>query len=289
MTENKKEEEALCQTCHTPLVGTYCHVCGEKKLSREDFTIKKFLTQTVDVLAHFDSKLFKSVYYLVARPGFLPYEYNHGRRVKYAKPIQIFFVLNIIYFLILNYIGFDTVTNPLKDHLDNFIYGSFATSMVDHKLQEQNLSMSEFETQFYNEIYVESKLLIFLMVPMFALCLMLLFYGSKFLYYEHLVFSTYFFSFILLFYTVFLNIFDYTVYYITEYNIDVSKIIEVDDFIATVIAQLTALAYLFLAFKKAYSISSRAAAVKAISAIVCLFIVANIYSFILFIIVYWKI
>lgn len=287
MAEGISVQKNICLNCGEEHEGKFCHKCGEKKLNREDFTVKKFFTQTIDVFTHFDSNVLKSAWMVTTKPGLLAAEYIRGKRVPYSKPVQLFFLINIVYFLVLYYIGFDVVTNPLKDHMNHFVYGGLATSMVNEKLQSHKISMNDYENKFYDTIYVDSKLLIILMIPLFALFLKLIFFRQKRLYYEHLVFATYFFCFILLFYTFILNTFDYIIYYFTEYNLSADTIIEVNDFLALIIVLSATFIYLFFALQETYKISSVILFLKTILSVISLVAVVTIYSFFLFLLVYY--
>ena len=278
--------ENRCKTCNEIIYGKYCHNCGEKKLSREDFTVKNFIEQAVDVFTHFDSKIIKSAYLLVIKPGFVTSEYLAGRRVKYAKPVQLFFVLNIIYFVILNYAGYDTVTNPLTDHMTNPFYGQIATSMVSNKIAEQNISFEKYDNKFYDVVYVHSRVLLILMIPLFALVLKVIYIRQDRLYYEHLVFSTYFFCFVLIFYSFFLNILYYSVYFLTEYDLKFNSIIDIDDTTAAFIYLFLFAVYLYISLKQVYKNSTGQTFLETLLAMLGLTAVVTIYNFILFLTVF---
>lgn len=46
-----------------------------------------------------DSKFFKSLWLIITNPGFLSKEFTEGRTIKYLRPMSVFFVLNLVYFL----------------------------------------------------------------------------------------------------------------------------------------------------------------------------------------------
>ncbi len=46
-----------------------------------------------------DNKFVKTLWLVLKRPGFLSKEFAEGRRVMYLRPLSLFFVLNLIYFL----------------------------------------------------------------------------------------------------------------------------------------------------------------------------------------------
>lgn len=88
-----QEEPHNCPECAAPLVGEYCHHCGEKLPDAHDLTMKHFLHHGLHELTHFDSKIFRTVQALLFRPGLLTVEYLAGRRKRYVLPLRLFLVI----------------------------------------------------------------------------------------------------------------------------------------------------------------------------------------------------
>lgn len=95
----EEEHDVVCKSCGNRFRGTYCNACGEKILQKEDRSFKAFVNAIVTAITFADNKFAKALWLVVTRPGFLSYEYTAGRRVKYLKPLSLFFVLNLVYFL----------------------------------------------------------------------------------------------------------------------------------------------------------------------------------------------
>lgn len=276
-----------CVTCGETLIGKFCHKCGEKKLSRDDFTVKQFLKQGIDVFTHLDSKAFRSATLLFDDPGKLTRNYLDGKRNIYAKPIQLFFLINILYFLVLNYIGFDIITNPLEDYMSNFIYGPLVTSLVNKKLIAKNISLEQYSVKFYDAIYLHSKVLIILMIPLFALCLKLIYIKKDKLLYEHLIYATYFFCFALLFYTVIINIIYYTLYYFTVLNNNVHSVIELNDYAVIIIVIISFSIYSYYALRRIHGHPVKEGIMYAALSMIALSFVVFFYDLLIFFVVYF--
>lgn len=91
-----------CASCGAKLKGEYCRKCGEKRIiPARDFSIAKFLTQTLGHAVHFDTKLGRSLWFLFVKPGFLTAEWIAGRRVRYMKPLQLFVLAGILFYFFL--------------------------------------------------------------------------------------------------------------------------------------------------------------------------------------------
>jgi hypothetical protein len=91
--------ENICKSCGNSFRGSYCNVCGEKILSQQDRTFKTFLSYILTAVTFADNKFVKTLWWVIKKPGFISREFAEGRRVNYLKPLSLFFVLNLIYFL----------------------------------------------------------------------------------------------------------------------------------------------------------------------------------------------
>jgi len=88
-----------CKSCHNTFTGIYCNLCGEKVLEPSDRSFKKFLSSLLIAVTFADSKFIKTLWLVLKKPGFVSFEFAQGRTVKYLRPISLFFVLNLVYFL----------------------------------------------------------------------------------------------------------------------------------------------------------------------------------------------
>lgn len=99
METNPDDEKHTCANCGNVFTGSYCNLCGEKVLLPSDRSFKAFLNSIFLALTLADSRFVKGLWLIVSRPGFLSKEFAEGRKVRYIKPISIFFLLNLVYFL----------------------------------------------------------------------------------------------------------------------------------------------------------------------------------------------
>ena len=88
-----------CHNCSIRLAGPFCANCGQKAQDL-DPTLAHFLHELTHELLHFDGKIFRSVWTLLARPGVLTREYFDGRRVRWISPIRLYLVFSILYFAV---------------------------------------------------------------------------------------------------------------------------------------------------------------------------------------------
>ncbi len=93
-------QEVVCKSCGNQFSGFYCNNCGEKVIIPADRSFRKFLNSILLAVTFADSRFVKTFWLIVSKPGFLSREFSDGRTVKYLKPLSIFFLLNLIYFLV---------------------------------------------------------------------------------------------------------------------------------------------------------------------------------------------
>ncbi len=97
-------EVARCANCGVALLGQYCSDCGqEDREVRRPFW--RILSQLLHAIFELDGRVYRSLFYLYTRPGFLSGEYVNGRRTRYTPPLRMFLVLSISFFLMVSIAG----------------------------------------------------------------------------------------------------------------------------------------------------------------------------------------
>lgn len=189
-----QETSQSCPECATPLVGEYCHHCGEKLPDAHDLTMKHFLHHGLHELTHFDSKIFRTLQALVFRPGLLTVEYLAGRRQRYVLPLRLFLVIFALNFFLytrpgiaLYDIRFITTAAPQSKPFADALERSASKRHMDKDALFDRI----------NEHWQHNASLFQLMdVFFFAVCLAVLNWRRYFV--EHLIFSLHTLSFSLL-------------------------------------------------------------------------------------------
>jgi len=121
--------DVVCLNCETKFSGHYCPNCGQafKEYDKPfGFIIYNFLG---DFFA-FDTRFFKTLIALVAKPGFLTKEYFAGRRVRYAPPFRIFVFVSFVLFLLLQIYTNRGLNTVLDYDLKDSNIGLDSTSLV---------------------------------------------------------------------------------------------------------------------------------------------------------------
>ena len=101
-------EMATCPNCGVSFDGQYCWNCGQKNRARV-ITLGELLRDGFGELFDFDSRLWRTIWPLMSRPGFLTSEYLSGRRMRYMPPFRTYLVLSFLFFLVMQVTGGSSV------------------------------------------------------------------------------------------------------------------------------------------------------------------------------------
>ena len=88
-----------CQNCGAPLLGEHCYACGQpvKGLVRHFSSI---IGDFLDSVLNIDARVFRTLWPLFAKPGYLSREYFEGHRVRFVSPVRLFVFLSIVTFFV---------------------------------------------------------------------------------------------------------------------------------------------------------------------------------------------
>lgn len=96
--ETPQPRTLVCANCHAQLSGEYCSACGQRH-EPHIHTVVHFAGEAFESISHADSRLWRTLWYLFARPGFLTREFFAGRRAAYLPPFRLYLVLSVLVFL----------------------------------------------------------------------------------------------------------------------------------------------------------------------------------------------
>lgn len=99
MSHLKERDEKICLNCNAATYGRFCHVCGQENIETKE-SFWHLAGHFVADIFHYDGKFFRTIRYLLLRPGFLTREYINGRRTTYLHPIRLYVFTSAVFFLI---------------------------------------------------------------------------------------------------------------------------------------------------------------------------------------------
>lgn len=194
----------LCPSCGHPRSTRYCGHCGERAVEPDELSFGRFLRSLAEeIVPGFEAdsdqpiqrvggRVYRTVYELFRHPGRLTADYIAGRRRPYLKPIQVFVIVSVIFFLFgHNYFQFD-----LGEYEYVPIFGETFDAVAAEQ-QRMKLTPEQYAARFNETLVTHKKAVMALTVPLFAVGLFPLYRRRR--YGEHLVFSIHFFAVLLLF------------------------------------------------------------------------------------------
>ena len=208
----KRRKRIICPNCQSQLKEhmNYCFNCGqENHITR--VSLKMLFRDFTETYFSFDSKLFKSLKYLLIRPSYLSSEYLEGRMQQYLTPVRLYVFISFVLFVLVGLKSSDTV-DPLE-------VSDTVKSSVEEELKKEGMEgMYEYKSIFSSDKsmeqkvgavfgnkkeinsfirYMKSKLpiLLFLLIPILGMLLFLFFYKKEYYYIDHLVFALHLQSF----------------------------------------------------------------------------------------------
>jgi len=119
-TESADAPARACANCGTPLLGPHCYRCGQPV----DGLVRHFgsiMGDFLDTVLNIDARVFRTLWPLLSKPGYLSKEYFAGRRVRYVSPVRLFVFLSIVTFFVAQLLwtwGPDSVNFDDRDSID---------------------------------------------------------------------------------------------------------------------------------------------------------------------------
>lgn len=266
-----------CVTCGSELAGEYCHACGER-LRREPPTLLRFIGELISEAIDTDGRIVKSLRTLVTRPGRLTVEYMQGRRKPYLGPAAVFVVMNVLFFFVQPLSNLVTFNATLHSQTNWYPYSDWAEDIVQSHLDSSQVSRDDYAVEFDAASNAYARSLVFLQVPLFALCVALLQVRKRRFFIEHLVYATHFFATILLFGVV-TSLVIYVLWkagVVTSFNFEAPFNL----FIVT---------YLTLSLREVYGDGWLAALVKGVALAALCIVVIQVYRLALFLVTFWTV
>jgi hypothetical protein len=276
--------EHICKSCGNDFRGLYCNVCGEKVIEPKDRSFRVFLSNILIATTIVDNKFVKSLFLTVRKPGFLSREYVDGRRVQYMRPLQMFFILNLIYFL---FPVLQMFNSSLYTQLYVLPHRQMAREVVSKKVGAEGLSIQGFEMMYNDKTNGFAKLLLVLFVVLASLPLSLIFRKKDRYFTDHLALSVELTSFNLAINAISLSVVLIIANKLFKWG-NVGWGNYLNDLTLTIIFVTTNFYFIFIGARTFYNQRGKRRIVKALLGVLGLFLALEVYRFLLFFITIWS-
>jgi len=88
-----------CENCGNEVTQRYCGACGQR-LEPPVHSLWHFSRVATEDLTHADSRVWRTLWALLFKPGYLTSEFLAGRRARYLPPVRLYLVLSVAFFLV---------------------------------------------------------------------------------------------------------------------------------------------------------------------------------------------
>lgn len=277
--------EHSCKSCGHVFVGLYCNICGEKVIESKDRSFKSFINIVLTAVTLADNRFLKTLWLTIKNPGFLSKEYANGRRVSYLRPLQMFFVLNLVYFL---FPVLQLFNSTLRTQMYFLFHSPMVRGMVNQRVLDEGISLTGFGMIYNEKTTVLAKLLIVVFVGLASLPLSLIFRKKNRYFSDHVALSVELACF-----NIFVN-----AILLSGVLLMLSKIFKwsgttlgdyLNDTTLTVIFISTNFYFIYRAAKTFYGQTGTSLLIKSVFGIVGLFFALEAYKFMLFFVTFYSI
>jgi hypothetical protein len=281
--EQNAQHNHTCKSCGNVFAGRYCNLCGEKVIEAKDRQLKSFVGSVVIATTIVDNKFLKSLWLTISNPGFLSREYVDGKRVNYMRPLQMFFILNLIYFL---FPILQMFNSSLYSQLNVLPHARIARQVVAEKIATDGLSETGFQLMYDEKTTSLAKMLIVVFVLIAALPLSIIFARRNRYFTDHLALSVELTSFNIAINAIGLTFLLWLLNLILRWT---GGGLEryLNEITLTIIVAMTNLYFIFGAAKTFYLRRGKRHIIGAIAGILGLFLALEAYRFILFFVTVW--
>lgn len=217
MSEDTVIQLQPCANCGTELNGLFCSNCGQAAKSRRG-PIWQVTAQFADDIFSIDSKVLTSLVTLLIKPGLLSARFLDGKRASVLPPVRLYLVISLLFFFVF--------AIPSPDVSNDNVYIGKVLLGRDKPIEGQfNFNLVNFDAEKGEENIVENWLngfieskrellqsanpqvtidrmfnsledilpnILILFLPLFALVLKMLYLFKRVLYFDHLIFSLHF-------------------------------------------------------------------------------------------------
>lgn len=181
-----QEATIVCKNCGNQFNGKFCNNCGEKVYTEHDKTFGHFLGETFHFVTHWDSKLIRSWWLVMSKPGFVSSQIAHGVRKRYYAPANLFIIGVILYLL---FPFFQGLNMPMKWHMSE-LYGELADHMISQKMAARHWTIDQVAEKFDHRSPAFAKILLLLIIPLSAFTLQLLFRRKRRYFFDHITLAS---------------------------------------------------------------------------------------------------
>lgn len=91
---------AICANCGAQVTGAFCSACGQE-LNTHRRSIWQLMHEAFREISSFDSRILRTAWALVLRPGELTLAFQEGRTRRYVPALRLYLFVSLVFFVVL--------------------------------------------------------------------------------------------------------------------------------------------------------------------------------------------
>ena len=193
----EKTRGEICLNCEAPINTKYCPHCGQENV-HSDHSVAVLVRDFFTEIAYYDSKLWLTLRTLLLHPGRLSAEWAQGKRMKYVSPIKLYLWITFVFFLAMALRGSSapvttTAAATSLSRVDVNFDQKLAIATARHDLLAEQVGKLVKVFRASPQAFIQSfrdqiPRVLFVILPMLALGLKLLYWRQRKYFVDHLVF-----------------------------------------------------------------------------------------------------
>lgn len=179
---DERTPESICTNCGTPVAGRFCAECGQKRFTAGELSLTRFLRDLVREFSSLDGRIFRTIGPILLRPGSLTRAYINGEQKRFIKPVSLFLLFNLFFFLVGYRMG-------LLNWSITYANGNEGLRMLEQRAAERGADPQLFVGQMDDLFKEYQRSMFFGVIPAFAVGLHLILFFRRRYFVEHLIYS----------------------------------------------------------------------------------------------------
>ena len=226
----------LCPNCGAPARGRYCAECGQRQ-DRRLASLRRMAAEAAEDQFSLGAELPRTLHALFLHPGLLTSDYLAGRVARYVAPLRLYLISSLVFFVLLSWTTTDfraAVEDVAEDRSEELAEerssgaGSVAADeapggrrismdvdtlapgpllparrWVQRRIDHLNtMDATELQERFFAAFQANVPKAVFLLLPLYALLLKIVYVRRRRLYAEHFIFALHTHAFTFLVFTL---------------------------------------------------------------------------------------
>lgn len=151
MSHGKIREDKTCLNCGHVVEERFCPHCGQENVEPKQ-PFHYLFTHFIEDFTHYDGQFWKTIKYLLFRPGKLTKEYLAGKRQLYVAPVKLYIFISFITFFL------PSLFSGSEEEMNNDSKKTHASQEIEkEKKKEQIAQFTDSLTQGLKEAQLKAK------------------------------------------------------------------------------------------------------------------------------------